>query len=163
MHIRPLADRPDLLETVARWEFEAWGYLSPGATLAGRIDDVRAAMCVDGVPMAFVALDDAGTAVGTASLIDDDLPGDPRNPWLANVYVAPPARRTGIGSRLVDAVEQQAARFGYRRLYLFTATVPQLYARLGWQTLETRDYRGEDITVMAKDLPAVDARASAPR
>ncbi|HKU96092.1 MAG TPA: GNAT family N-acetyltransferase [Vineibacter sp.] len=153
MRIRPLADRPDLLATVARWEFDAWGYLSPGTTLQDRIEDVRAAMRVDRVPMAFVALDDAGTAIGTASLIEDDLPGDARNPWLANVYVAPSARRSGIASRLVGSVERQAARFGYRRLYLFTATVPGLYARLGWHTLEERDYRGEQITVMAKDLP----------
>lgn len=154
MQIQPLADRPEWLATVARWEFDAWGHLSPGATLSGRIEDVRAAMRIDGVPMAFVALDDAGAAVGTASLINDDLPGDPRNPWLANVYVAPPARRAGVAARLVTVVEQQAVRFGYPRLYLFTASVPQLYARLGWQTLEERDYRGEAITVMAKDLTA---------
>jgi GNAT superfamily N-acetyltransferase len=109
-------------------------------------------MRTDGMPMIVVALDDDDVPVGMASLIEDDLRGDPRNPWLASVYVPPGARRRGIASHLVAAVERLALRFGFRRIYLFTASVPALYAQLGWQALEERDYRGEHITVMARDL-----------
>lgn len=150
--IVPLAERPDLVTTVARWGFGEWGHLAPGTTLDDRIARVRASMRVDGVPMIVVALDGDGTPVGTASLIDDDLKGDARNPWLASVYVPPRARRGGVGARLVRAVERLAAGFGYERIYLFTASVPALYARLGWQTLEERSYRGEHVTVMSRDL-----------
>ena len=152
IHIRPLAERPDLVPAVARWGFGEWGHLAPGATLEDRIARVRESMRTDGMPMIVVALDDSGTPVGMASLIEDDLRGDPRNPWLASVYVPPDARRRGIASRLVGAIERLAVRLGYRRIYLFTASAPALYARLGWQALEERDYRGEHVTVMARDL-----------
>jgi N-acetylglutamate synthase-like GNAT family acetyltransferase len=153
VRIVTLAERPDLVMTVARWGFGEWGHLAPGTTLDDRVRRVRDSMRVDSIPMIIVALDGEGVPVGTASLINDDLHGDPRNPWLASVYVTPEARRRGVGSCLVKAIEQVASRFQYRRLYLFTASVPALYARLGWEALEEREYRGEQVTVMAKQLP----------
>ena len=149
----PLAERLDLVDVIAAWGFGAWGHLSPGYTLAQRRAELLGELRTDGVPNTFVALDDAGTAVGTAALIFDDIEGDPRNPWLASVYVPPEARRRGIARLLVRRVEQEAVRLGYRRLYLFTATVPQLYADLGWRPLEQRNYRGELIQVMDRSLP----------
>ena len=109
-------------------------------------------MNVDRMPVAFVALDDAGDIVGTASLIFDDLDGDPRNPWLASVFVAPAERGKGIATALVGAVEAKARELGYGRLYLFTDAAAALYAGLGWRVLERRDYRGEPIQVMDKAL-----------
>ena len=109
-------------------------------------------MNVDRVPVAFVALDDSDAIVGTASLIFDDLEGDPRNPWLASVFVPPAHRKKGIASALVRTVEDTARRLGYARLYLFTSTAPDLYAGLGWRALERRDYRGEHIQIMDRTL-----------
>ena len=73
----------------------------------------------------------AGALVGTASLIFDDLEGDPRNPWLASVYVPPEHRGKGIASALVGVVEDAARRLGYARLYLFTTSATALYAAPG--------------------------------
>ena len=152
MRIVPLVERPDLAEQVAVWGFDAWGHLNPGQSLEQRRAQVRRKTNVDRVPIAFVALGDDDGIVGTASLIFDDLEGDPRNPWLASVYVPPEHRKKGIASALVRAVEDAARRIGYDRLYLFTSTAPSLYAGMGWRTLEQRDYRGEHIQVMEKAL-----------
>lgn len=152
MRIVPLVERPDLAEQVAVWGFDEWGHLNPGQTLERRRVQIEREMNVDRVPIAFVALDDDVGIVGTASLIFDDLEGDPRNPWLASVYVPPEHRRKGIATALVRAVEEAARRIGYGRLYLFTSTAPSLYAGLGWRALEQRDYRGEHIQVMDKAL-----------
>jgi predicted N-acetyltransferase YhbS len=113
---------------------------------------MRTELCADRVPVALVALDDAGVPVGTASLVFDDLEGDPRNPWLASVFVPVEQRRKGIASALVRAVEETARRFGYCQLHLFTTSARALYAGLGWRALEQRDYRGEHIQVMDKAL-----------
>ena len=67
-------------------------------------------MTVDRMPIVFVALDDAGTLVGTASLLFNDLEGDPRNPWLASVFVPAEQRGKGIASALVAAIEAVARR-----------------------------------------------------
>ena len=152
MRVVPLVERPDLAEQVSVWGFGEWGHLNPGQTLQQRRAEVQDSLNVDRVPIAFVALDDEGGIVGMASLIFDDLEGDPRNPWLASVYVPPGHRRKGVASALVRTVEQAARRIGYDRLYLFTSTAPSLYAGLGWRTLEQRDYRGEHIQVMDKAL-----------
>lgn len=152
MRVVPLVERPDLVEQVSVWGFAEWGHLNPDQTLEQRRARIRGKMNVDRVPVAFVVLDEEGRIVGTASLIFDDLEGDPRNPWLASVFVPPEHRKKGIASALVRTVEDTARRFGYSRLYLFTSSAPALYAGLGWRALEQRDYRGEHIQVMDKSL-----------
>ncbi|TAJ33224.1 MAG: GNAT family N-acetyltransferase [Reyranella sp.] len=152
MKIVPLAERPDLAEQVSAWGFDEWGHLNQGQTPQTRLAEVRGEMNVDRVPVTFVALGEDGGIVGTAALIFDDLVGDPRNPWLASVYVPPEHRKKGIASALVRAVEGKARELGYARLYLFTTSAPALYAGLGWRALEQRDYRGEHIQVMDKVL-----------
>jgi GNAT superfamily N-acetyltransferase len=152
MRVVPLAERPDLAEQVSVWGFGEWGHLNPGQTLDQRRARIQGKMNVDRVPIAFVALGDDDGIVGTASLIFDDLEGDPRNPWLASVYVPFEHRKKGIASALVRTVEDAARRIGYDRLYLFTSTAPSLYEGLGWKALEQRDYRGEIIQVMEKSL-----------
>jgi GNAT superfamily N-acetyltransferase len=152
LQIVPLVERPEFVDQVAAWGFAEWGHLNPGETLEQRRVRIRGKLNVDRVPVAFVALDAADVIAGTASLIFDDLEGDPRNPWLASVYVPPEHRGKGIASALVGVVEDAARRFGYSRLYLFTTSAAALYAGLGWRTLEQRDYRGEHIQVMDKAL-----------
>jgi N-acetylglutamate synthase-like GNAT family acetyltransferase len=152
MKIVPLAERPDLAEQVSAWGFDEWGHLSKGQTPQTRLAEVRGEMNVDRIPVTFVALGEDGGIVGTAALIFDDLVGDPRNPWLASVYVPPEHRKKGIASALVRAVEGKARELGYKHLYLFTTSAPALYAGLGWRALEQRDYRGEHIQVMDKVL-----------
>jgi len=152
LKIVPLVERPEFVDQVAAWGFAEWGHLNPGQTLQSRTTWIREAMTIDRVPIVLVARDDAGPLVGTASLLFDDLEGDPRNPWLASVFVPAGQRGKGIASALVVAVEDAARRLGYPILYLFTTSAARLYAGLGWRTLERRDYRGEHIQVMDKAL-----------
>ena len=152
MKIAPLVERPDLVTQVAAWGFAEWGHLNPGETLQRRQVRIKGKMNVDRVPVAFLALDRTDALVGTASLIFDDLEGDPRNPWLASVFVPTEQRGKGIASALVRTVEDAARRLGYSRLYLFTTSATRLYAGLGWRALERRVYRGEHIQVMDRAL-----------
>jgi GNAT superfamily N-acetyltransferase len=153
LKIVPLAEHPDSIPLVAAWGFGEWGHLNPGETLAEREAWMRReTLNSDCAPLTFVALDDEGRAIGTAALLFDDLEGDPRNPWLASVYVPSERRGQGIATALVRTVEDAARRFGYRQLYLFTSTAPGLYAGLGWRALETRRHRGDEIQVMDRAL-----------
>jgi GNAT superfamily N-acetyltransferase len=152
LKIVPLVERPELVDQVAAWGFAEWGHLNPGQTLKSRTAEIHERMNADRVPIVLVALDDADTLVGTASLLFDDLEGDPRNPWLASVFVPAEQRGKGIASALVAAIEGAARRLGYPTLHLFTTSAARLYARLGWRALERRDYRGEHVQVMDKAL-----------
>jgi predicted N-acetyltransferase YhbS len=153
LKIVPLAEYPALTEIVAAWGFGEWGHLNPGETLAEREAWMRReTLNTNRAPLTFVALDGQGRAIGTAALLFDDLEGDPRNPWLASVYVPPERRGQGIASALVRTVEGAARRFGYRQLYLYTSTAPKLYAALGWRAVETKRYRGDEIQIMDRAL-----------
>jgi predicted N-acetyltransferase YhbS len=152
LQIVPLVEHPELIDQVAAWGFAEWGHLNPGQTLQSRTAWIRERMNIDRVPIVLVARDDAGPMVGTASLLFDDLEGDPRNPWLASVFVPAEQRGKGVASALVAAIEDAARRLGYPMLYLFTTSAARLYARLGWRALERREYRGEHIQVMDKAL-----------
>jgi predicted N-acetyltransferase YhbS len=152
LQIVPLVEHPELVDQVAAWGFAEWGHLNPGQTLQSRTARIRETMNIDRVPIVLVARDDAGPMVGTASLLFDDLEGDPRNPWLASVFVPAEQRGKGIAAALVAAIEDAARRLGYPTLYLYTTSAARLYARLGWRALERREYRGEHIQVMDKTL-----------
>ena len=75
------------------------------------------------------------------------------SPWLASVYVAPPHRRQGIGSALIQRIAQEAAALRFERMYLFTPDQERLYTRLGWTVIDRTTYRGYVQVVMAIHLP----------
>ncbi len=105
----------------------------------------------DKMPMTFVALYD-GKPVGMASLRENDgLNLEPElSPWLGSLVVDPHYRQKKIAITLIDAVKNQAKKFGYKKLYLFAfdKTIHHYYARLGWQVIGIDKYWGHPVTVM---------------
>ncbi|RTR05897.1 GNAT family N-acetyltransferase [Halomonas nitroreducens] len=138
--------------TLAGWAHAEWGHLHPGRDLAAAIGHFRADCGPAGVPSVFAAMH-GEQPVGMASLVVDDM-SDRREltPWLASVYVLPDWRGRSIASRLVCRVEEEARAHGVERCYLYTPDQQALYRRLGWQDVEERDYRGETVTIMQRDL-----------
>ncbi|NYT72092.1 GNAT family N-acetyltransferase [Halomonas sp. QX-2] len=145
------ADDPNVA-LVADWTFEAWGHLHPGLTQEKAIERLKAECGQGSVPSIFVAMQ-AETPVGTASLIADDMSIRREfTPWLASVFVVPEWRGQGIASGLVKRVEEEAIESGIRHFYLYTPDQQALYRRLGWQDVESLEYRGETVTVMSRQL-----------
>ncbi|MFG6178897.1 GNAT family N-acetyltransferase [Halomonas sp. THAF12] len=140
--------------TLAGWTHAEWGHLNPGQDLAAAIAHFRADCGPAGVPSVFAVMDDE-RPVGMASLVVDDM-SDRREltPWLASVYVLPEWRGRGIASRLVRRVEEEAWAHGVERFYLYTPDQQALYRRLGWRDVEEREYRGEAVTIMRRDVSA---------
>jgi len=71
---------------------------------------------------------------------------------LKSLYVAPAARRRGLGRRLTDLVEGEARRRGHRRLELWSDTrfthAHRLYERLGYRRLpDVRELHDRSATV----------------
>jgi N-acetylglutamate synthase-like GNAT family acetyltransferase len=46
----------------------------------------------------------------------------------------------------------EAKQLGVVRFYLITPDRASFYARLGWKKLETTEYRGETVTIMAYEF-----------
>jgi GNAT superfamily N-acetyltransferase len=152
LEILYLADRPDLVPTLAHWHQDEWAARTPHLTLEDRIAGFRKRARPSGVPTAFVALSD-GVPAGCACLVDHDMESrTDLSPWLAIVLVAPSYRRLGIGSALTERVTHEARSLGFDTLYLFTFDQERFYSRLGWKLLDRGEHRGAPVTIMVRHL-----------
>jgi predicted N-acetyltransferase YhbS len=150
VRIVPLADHLEALPHLAAWHHAEWGFLHPGGKVSEVAEELRGHLGRERIPTTFVALVD-GEAVGSASLVEHDLPERPDlGPWLASLYVAPEHRRQGIGAALAERVVEEAAQLGVPTLYLFTFDREDYYARLGWQRLAPESCRGHPVVVMTR-------------
>ena len=65
--------------------------------------------------------------------------------------VAP--RREAWATALVRHATARAAELGVGTLYLYTERARAFYERLGWRHLGDEDHEGEQVSVLAIDLP----------
>lgn len=87
----------------------------------------------------FLVARDGGTLHGVVGL---ESRGDAA--LLRSLAVAPDARHEGLGTRLVDAIEQRAREDGLRALYLLTTTAADYFRARGYERIE-RDALPESI------------------
>ena len=151
-----IADRPDLVPTVADWLWHEW-WRDAGETLEATRNAVAASVSPSGPPQTFVLLVD-GEPVGTASLVGHDLDERPAlTPWLAGVFVVPEARGRGQVMHLIRAVEDACRSAEIGTVWLYTANAERVYARAGWHIAEViqRYGRRQVITLMRRDLTSL--------
>jgi GNAT superfamily N-acetyltransferase len=150
MHIDTLKNLPEFVPTVAKWIYLEFPHEFANFTLEGwtrQFSDSQEEACTT-----FVAIED-GQVLGTASLDKEDLPPRPElSPWLVSVYVLPEARARGLGSLLIQKVEDEALKQGYSRIYLHTSDYQSFYLKRGWKTLETLNYWELELMVMIREL-----------
>jgi predicted N-acetyltransferase YhbS len=154
MRIEFLVDHPQHALTLARWHHREWGELMPDWTRGDAERELTGHATRREIPTTLVLLDDDDGLVGSVSVLDEDA-SELReySPWLASLFVAPPARGRGLGGLLVQAAVDHARAMGVPRLYLFTPAHEAFYARLGWRTLDTtRRVGGQPVTLMAVEL-----------
>ncbi len=146
------AERPDLVPITARWRWEAF-FRASGRPFESVLEAAQGTAATAGLmPRTLVLLAD-GAPVGTASLTAHDLDERPDlTPWLAGVFVVPHARGQGHAGRLIAAVEQVARTGSIAALWLYTNTAEPIYARAGWQTIETIQHNGKPFALMRRDL-----------
>lgn len=153
MKIEYLADRPELVATLAAWHRREWGQFRPEESVEMRADKLRGWSGRGEIPMVLVA-SDGDTLLGSAVLLACDMDSRKEwSPWLAGVVVGPEFRRRGIGAALAARVVEEARALGHAKLYLYTFSTERYYARLGWQFIEHSRYLGAEVTVMSLDLP----------
>lgn len=87
-------------------------------------------------------------------------------PWIRSIFVDPRFARRGLGTRLMELAEREAAFAGYRQLQLTaTLTGVPLYETLGYETtansaIDLPDGRRFKVVAMRKDLQPVGRRTS---
>ncbi len=150
------ADKPEFVDQMAEAAQDTWGHLRPGWEHADRVKYYQDRCKKEGVEQMLVAADAKGEFAGMAGLTAHDI--DTRKDlfgWVADVYVKPQHRGLGLGTWLVAQVEAQAVAEGLTELYLYTPDAAEFYERFGWVEVEQTTHKGEQITIMRKDLAAV--------
>jgi N-acetylglutamate synthase-like GNAT family acetyltransferase len=149
--IAPLAIHPEFLTTLAAWFESEW----PEWYLSGRgnaLQDLRDFSGLGRLPLGVVAILD-GSVVGIAALKAESITSHKHlTPWAAAGLVTPSLRGRGIGLRLVQALEEEARRLGFTRIYCATGSAENLLKRSQWQDIERTNHDGKALTVFAKTL-----------
>ena len=104
MLITTLADRPDLVFTVARWLWEG-SFKKRGLPMSWSLSALDAHLGAGTIPATLIYLD-RGEPLGALGLVAH-MPGDTfrpeHSPWITHVYVVPEARGQGLGEHMVKA------------------------------------------------------------
>ena len=129
-----LEAHPQAVPVIVRWFKAEWpGWYGPGgqgdahADLALWRDDTT-------LPIARVATSSEGQPLGIAALKPDGLGAEHGlGPFLSAFLVTPEARRQGVGTALVHAIEQTARQRGLGAVYGTTDGAASLLVGLGWK------------------------------
>ncbi|MFC7517622.1 GNAT family N-acetyltransferase [Herbaspirillum sp. GCM10030257] len=150
--VEPLVDHPSAVETIAGWFEAEWpAYYGPGGP-GSALRDVRAYANQGGLPVGVVALR-SGSVCGIAALKAQSISSYADvSPWAAAGFVHPSLRGHGIGSLLLGALEEQACKLGFGRIWCGTSTAQSLLQRCGWQLRETVIHEGENLGIFSKML-----------
>ena len=158
----PLADNPSLGEQPLAWSLELWGEGSPwflaeewptfyahGA--AARYDQWD----LDGVDQEqiYIALLNK-VVVGAIALVDFDDVEELRHlkPWVAAFVVDPARRGQGLGSAILNLLEERTRAFKIPELFLWTEDRKEFYLKRGYSLIEHREYPKIAIDVLSKKL-----------
>ena len=100
MIISPLADVPDIIQTLAKWFYDEWHDFDRRSVefIANQLSEN---FNRDSIPITFVGHRNS-ELLGSVSLELSDLPRfDHLSPWLASLYVHASFRGQGVGRTLV--------------------------------------------------------------
>jgi GNAT superfamily N-acetyltransferase len=152
-----LADHPELIAEVGtlRWR-ERGGSPTPGRW----IDTTAREAGTDHLPIALVAMDLDGRALGAVTLGEYDDAVDVaeragRGPWLLGMIVRGPERLCGVGRLMVTALEDLARSRGHERVWVATDDeAVEFYERCGWERHQDPVRPADNLptTILVKEL-----------
>jgi GNAT superfamily N-acetyltransferase len=157
MMIELLADNPHLIPVIGEVRWREWGHSPEPDTLDWWIDVTAREAGRDDLPVTWVAIDPRGQAVGAVGLGQFDIEERrDRSPWILGMIVAANYRGTGIGSKLMKALERWAYRHGHSQAWVATSgRAVHFYQKCGWNLSEMIERSsGETMSILTKSLSA---------
>lgn len=157
----PLSDTPESAALLLQWSLKLWRSNSiPGFSEEDWTDFYERAKTADfntwrgaGQELIYVAKS-GNQVVGTIALTDfDDLEEYRRlTPWVAAFIVNPQLRGQGFGTKILEALEKQAASLGIGTLYLWTEDQKSFYTKRGYEFISSGTWSRLAFDVLKKKL-----------
>ena len=147
-----LADHSEVVPILGAWLESEWpDWYGPDGPGDVQVDLVSYSNR-NRLPIGLVAFDN-GELCGFAALKSDTISGYGNlEPWGGAVFVPPRLRNHGIGSELIQALEQKAVVLGYETIYAGTSGAVNLLRRCGWRELGQVSQNGDNVHVFEKAL-----------
>ncbi len=147
MEILSLADVPEFLPQIARWNNEEWPSYYDGE-FDKALEYHRQTMTKNTVPTCFAAVE-GSTLAGTVSLLLHDMEiRAGYSPWLGSLYVSEQYRGRGLARQLIQHCMAAAARQKVESLYVWTRELRPLFESLGWDHLESVEFLDEQVDIL---------------
>lgn len=148
-----LKNHPEAIPALALiWQEVLGSVWIPDRAIETTENNFRTHMNDQTLPLTLIALD-GDKPIAAVSLRDNDGIRPDLRPWLGSLIVDKAYQRRGIGEQLVQALTDEAAKKGFRKLYLFAldAGLVPYYERLGFRTIAMDQYEEHPVTVMETD------------
>jgi GNAT superfamily N-acetyltransferase len=130
MEIIELRDRNHLFEKAVQVFWKVWGSEDNYKFYEDCM--IHSASTSETLPRFYVALE-AGEIIGTYALLRNDINSrQDLCPWLACLFVEEKHRGQEIGALLLQHGLEEAAKKGYKKLYL-TSDLEGFYEKYGWR------------------------------
>lgn len=133
--IKPLTHCKEHIPTLAKlWYEEISRHWVPDASIDKAQQRLVEHSNTNKLPLAIVALNN-DQPVGMACLRITDGIRPNISPWLGSLVVDPVYRGNKIGEQLITEIKQLSRIYDFKTLHLlaFDPTIPNWYARLGWE------------------------------
>jgi GNAT superfamily N-acetyltransferase len=140
MVITTLADRPDLVFTVARWLWEG-SLRARSLPMSWGLSALDAHLGAGTIPATLIAMD-RGEPLGAIGLVahePNEIYREEQSPWITHQYVVPQARGRGLGSMLLGAGERYARALGHPRAYARVTGRADWFLAQGWSPLRVTE------------------------
>ncbi len=148
IHMVHLVEAPEVAPTLERWFIEEWTPWYGPDGLGDAESDLAACRSRDTLPICLVALNMDNEVLGTAALKSESVGSELGvGPWLAAVLVGKGHQGKGVGTALVKAVEEEAARLGFDSIYTSTDTAEGILERRGWHAFGTTESIRGPVTI----------------
>lgn len=148
MKILFLKERPEYFSEVAEIIFNQWGHKTPENRLEEMKEKLEGFLNEDRIPFNVICLREQKLIACYNIMLTDPPARTDLSPWLGSLYVKPHCRNKGIGSTLVKHAINILNLWNIKTVYLCTPDKQRMYGRLGWNPIDTVEFRGEIVTVM---------------
>ncbi|HUW87306.1 MAG TPA: GNAT family N-acetyltransferase [Candidatus Paceibacterota bacterium] len=157
----PMRDTPESAALVLQWSLKLWRSKSiPGFSEEDWTNFYERAKTADfnawhgdGQELIYIAKS-GNKVVGTIALTDFDDLEEYRSltPWVAAFIVHPELRGQGYGTKILEALEEQATSLGIRTLHLWTEDHTGFYTKRGYEFISSGKWSHLRFDVLRKNL-----------
>ena len=149
LRIEFLQDNPDFFSVLAEFYKTEWKEYYGSGGQGDAFSEIESFCNKEKLPICLVALR-GKVFLGSVALRQKSASHQHLSPWVTSLFVTPQERRKGIGTKLIEAVENLSVDLGFSKIYSRSATAVEFFRKMNWVLFDRIDE--SNLAILAKDL-----------